>query len=106
MGWTGLILFMLGLAGLWWRLVRGLRRMPREQQTVAMRASCALLPAYAITLLTDNTINYASGFGIIVYTLAALALNDIAERSKAAVVHREPRVAAPRFVHEGAATSR
>ena len=80
-GWIGLILFMLGLVGLWWRLVRGLRRLPLGQQTVAMRASCALLPPYALTLLTDNTINYASGFGVLVYALAALALADIRERS-------------------------
>jgi hypothetical protein len=88
LGWVGLALFCAGFGGMWWTLVRGLRRMPREQQSVALRASCALLPAYALTLLTDNTINYASGFGVIVYGFAALALADLWEHKRAAVRER------------------
>ena len=35
------------------------------------------------TLLTDNTINYAAGFGVLVCALAAIALVEVARRSTA-----------------------
>ncbi len=77
LGWIGLAIYVLGLVALWWRLVRATRRARREQVTVAMRASCAMLPVYFLTLLTDNTINYAAGFGAIVYGFAAIALVEV-----------------------------
>jgi hypothetical protein len=78
LGWIGLGIYLLGLLALWWRLVRATRRANRQHVTVAMRASCALLPAYFLTLLTDNTINYASGFGVAVYGFGAIATVEIA----------------------------
>jgi O-antigen ligase len=83
LGWLGLAVFSFGLIALWRRLLRAQRRAPSDEQSVALRASCALLPVYTLTLLTDNTINYAAGFGVLVYGFAALALVEVAQRSSA-----------------------
>jgi O-antigen ligase len=89
LGWLGLAVFMSGIAALWLQLLRALRRAGAEGQTVALRASCVLLPVYTLTLLTDNTLNYAAGFGVLVYGFAALALVDVARRNKVAAAKRE-----------------
>lgn len=85
LGWLGLGIFVSGLAALWWRLLREVRRARRDEVTVPLRASCALLPAYFLTLLTDNTFNYATGFGVIVYAFAAMAIRLSTGREHLAV---------------------
>jgi len=45
---------------------------------------------YVLTLLTDNTLNYAAGFGVIVYGFAALALVELAQRRRATAQGPDP----------------
>jgi O-antigen ligase len=84
-GWLGLGLYSAGLLAFWRAVRRGYREHARrgEPVPVQMQAAAVLLPAYALTLLTDNTLNYASEFGVVVFGLAGVAL---LQRSAAAQV--------------------
>jgi hypothetical protein len=84
LGWLGLSIYLLGLGSLWLRILREVRRSRPEALTVSARVSCALIPVYLLTLLTDNSLNYASGFGVLVYGFAALALVEHARAHRAA----------------------
>jgi hypothetical protein len=60
---------------------------------VPAQASALLLPAYCLTLLTDNTLNYASEFGVIVFGLAGITLATVRQRvadERNAPVMQEP----------------
>ena len=83
-GWIGLGLFLLGLFGLWRAVRRECQAQLRrgEKLSVPAQTSVAMLPAYGLTLLTDNTLNYASEFGVIVFGLAGLALIVVPERAR------------------------
>jgi hypothetical protein len=94
-GWIGLALYSLGVLSLW-RAVRAqwkaqVRR--GEKASVPAQASALLLPAYCLTLLTDNTLNYASEFGVIVFGLAGITLATVRQRvadERNAPVMQEP----------------
>jgi hypothetical protein len=96
LGWLGLACYLGGLLTLWWKLLRAVRP-ARRTPPVALRVSCALIPVYLLTLLTDNTLNYASGFGVLVYGFCAMALVEAAAARRAGALAQLPARASPNF---------
>ena len=106
LGWFGLSIYLLGLGSLWLRILREVRSSSPETLAISARASCALIPVYLLTLLTDNTLNYAAGFGVLVYGFAALAFVERARRATGAAHDIVARKADSRIVHGIGATAK
>jgi len=105
LGWVGLSIYLLGLGSLWLRILRDVRRTTPDTLTISARVSGALIPVYLLTLLTDNTLNYAAGFGVLVYGFAAQALVERARRPTGAAHEIVARKADSLLVHGSGATA-
>lgn len=77
LGWLGLLSHTFGLALLWFGMRRDKPPTALEQgrqYPIMRRTAFALLPAYWLTLLTDNSLNYATDFALLIFVIAGLAM--------------------------------
>jgi O-antigen ligase len=75
-GALGLTLFVAGLAQLGYSVWRsaGPARVAPTRARVRSALGCAALAYYVATLMTDNSLNYVSEFGLYVFALMGIAL--------------------------------
>lgn len=82
LGIVGLLLYVwihLQLLGSLYKVAGGADRKVRSQNVTGI----ALVIAYLVTLLTDNSLNYVSGFGFYVYAFVGLALGRASRQRRA-----------------------
>ena len=95
-GALGLALFVAGLAQIGYVLWRSASTAARSRTQVRSALACAALAYYGATLMTDNSLNYVSEFGLYVFALAGIALSPSTEgvatqRPRAPVGDPKPR---------------
>lgn len=86
-GWFGLVLYLIALGGILRQVLR-LRHGETNVEVLKLSAiGIAAVTYYAITLATDNSLNYVTEFGIYVFTVIGMAFSQaaMAVRSNASV---------------------